>query len=36
MGLKIFGSMGLRDYDGNPRAAFFDRWRQLRMMPIVP
>ena len=36
LGLKIFGTMGLRDYDGNPRAAFFDRWRALRAMPIAP
>jgi hypothetical protein len=32
----IFGTMGLRGYEGNPRAVFFDRWSTLRAMPIAP
>jgi hypothetical protein len=35
MGLKIFGSMGLRDYDGNPRPAFWARWKELRSIPLA-
>src|SRR5262249_21738182 len=33
MTLKIFGTMGLRSYDGTPHAATMARWQQARMMP---
>jgi len=32
-GLKLFGSMGLRDYDGVPRAALYARWSAARAIP---
>jgi len=30
--LKAFGSMGLRDYAGNPRAAHMNAWKAARGM----
>ena len=33
--LKIWGTMGVRTYDGNPRAAINARWQQARALPIA-
>jgi hypothetical protein len=32
-GIKQFGSMGLRQYDGTPRAALYARWQAARALP---
>ena len=33
MTLKIFGTMGLRSYDGTPHAQTMARWQQAKSMP---
>jgi hypothetical protein len=32
--LKIFGTMGIREYDGTPRQPIFDRWTAARALPL--
>lgn len=34
--LKIFGTMGIRDYDGNPRQPIYDRWTAARALAPAP
>lgn len=33
--LKAFGTMGLRDYDGNSKPGFFSRWSEVRALPVA-
>jgi len=33
--LKAFGTMGLRDYDGNPKPGLFSRWSEVRAVPVA-
>jgi hypothetical protein len=35
IGCKVFGTMGLRGYDGAPRQPIFDRWTAARTLPIT-
>jgi hypothetical protein len=34
--LKVFGSMGLRHYDGSPKPAHLARWNAARALPYTP
>ncbi|HEX8790995.1 MAG TPA: hypothetical protein VF765_08575 [Polyangiaceae bacterium] len=34
--VKAFGTMGLRDYAGNPKAMTFAAWQSARALPIAP
>ena len=36
VGFKVFGTMGIRDYDGAPRQPIFDRWTAARALPVGP
>jgi hypothetical protein len=36
VGFKVFGTMGIRDHDGAPRAPIFDRWTAARSRPVAP
>ena len=36
VGLKIFGTMGIRDHDGAPRQPIFDHWTQARSPALAP
>lgn len=36
VGFKVFGPMGIRDYDGTPRQPIFDRWTAARALPVRP
>jgi hypothetical protein len=33
---KVFGTMGIRDYDGAPRQPIFDHWTAARAVPLGP
>jgi hypothetical protein len=36
LALKAFGTMGLRDYEGNPKPSVYARWQQARSLPLAP
>jgi len=36
IGFKVFGTMGIRGYDGAPHQPIFDRWPAARPASLAP